>query len=263
VENLPALVGQRDFTAPLQQLGTTFIQNLVGFMTGLATLLFDLVIVLILSFYLTLDGNRISAGVLRLVPPEHREAFHYFTESTERSFGGFLRGQLLQAVIYASGTAVVMWGAGVGYVALATTIAAIAMIIPFVGPFIAIIPPILLAALGGDVGTVVGVTVALLVLQQIVFNVIAPKVMSDAVGIHPLLVFAAILFGSKVAGIAGAIFGVPVAAVLASMVSFLYQRARPTAQVEGPMPEAESTRKRASSLWQWIGTRVLGRRTIQ
>jgi predicted PurR-regulated permease PerM len=269
VENLPALFGQRDFVAPLQQLATTLLQNLLGLLTGLATGLFALVIVLILSFYLTLDGDRISRGIVRLVPENLQDTFHFFINSTERSFGGFLRGQLLQAVIYASGTAIIMMVAGVGYVVLATFIAAIAMVIPFVGPFIAIIPPIFLAALQGPLSTVIGVTVALFVLQQVVFNVIAPKVMSDAVGIHPLLVFAAILIGSKVAGIAGAIFGVPVAAVLAAMAGFLYNRARPDLSTAGapagldPEPGPKEASQPGHGFWHWVGTRVLGRRASQ
>ena len=79
------------------------------------------------------------------------------------------------------------------------------------------VAPIFFASLQGSLSTVIGVTIALLVLQQVVFNVLAPKVMSEAVGIHPLLVFLAILIGSKAAGVAGAIFGVPVAAVIAAV----------------------------------------------
>lgn len=265
VENLPALFGERDFAAPLQQLATGFLQNLLGLMTGLATSLFNLIIVLILSFYITLDGERIAAGIIHKVPERYEATIRFLMQSIERSFGGFLRGQLFQAVFYAAGTALIMWVAGVGYIVLATTIAAIAMIIPFVGPFIAIAPPILLAALQGDATLVVGVALALLALQQILFNVIAPKVMSEAVGIHPLLVFAAILVGSKVAGIAGAIFGVPVVAVLAAMAGFLYQQFRPEADPGEPAEQAEETVAEEPctgrrGLWRWICVHVLGRR---
>jgi hypothetical protein len=62
------------------------------------------------------------------------------------------------------------------------------------------------------------------VLQFVVINVLAPKIMSQSVGIHPLLVFAAVLVGAKLAGGWGAIFGVPLAAMLYLMARAFYQR---------------------------------------
>ena len=228
-ENLPAVLAQPDFISPLQQVVTSLLQNALGLAAGIATALFGLVVVFIVSFYLALDGDRIAANVTRLVPADYQDSTRFLFESIDRSFGGFLRGQLIQSAVYAAGTAIVMWVAGLGYIVLATTIAAIAMVIPFVGPLIAIIPPIALAAIHAPLSTVVGVFLALLVLQQIVFNVLAPKVMSQAVGIHPLLVLLAIFIGGKAAGIAGAILGVPVAAVVAAMAGFFYQRTHPVA----------------------------------
>ena len=61
---------------------------------------------------------------------------------------------------------------------------------------------------------------ALLALQQVIFNVLAPRILSRQVGIHPLLVFFAVLTGARVAGVWGAIFGVPIVAVLVTMISF-------------------------------------------
>jgi len=226
---------QRDIVAQLQQVATTVLQSAIVWLTGFASALFALIFILIMSFYLTLDGDRIAEAVLQIVPDEHQEGVYFLIESIDRSFGGFLRGQGLQAVIYATGTALTMGAFGVPYIVLGTTIAALAMIVPFVGPFIAIAPPIIFASLGGSLSTVVGVTIVLLLLQQVVFNVVAPKLMSNAVGIHPLLVFLAILLGSKVAGVAGAILGVPVVAVIAAMVGFFYERNRPTVATVTPV----------------------------
>jgi predicted PurR-regulated permease PerM len=62
--------------------------------------------------------------------------------------------------------------------------------------------------------------VALLALQQVIFNVLAPRILSHQVGLHPLLVFFAVLTGARVAGVWGAVFGVPVVAVFTTMLSF-------------------------------------------
>jgi hypothetical protein len=70
------------------------------------------------------------------------------------------------------------------------------------------------------------------VIQAVVLNVVAPRVMSSTIGVHPLLVFVGLLGGGKIAGIWGALFGVPVVAVIAAMASFyratLEQRRAPT-----------------------------------
>jgi predicted PurR-regulated permease PerM len=112
------------------------------------------------------------------------------------------------------------------------------MVIPFVGSVAAIIPPMILALMTGDWLKVILVFIGLMALQQLVFNVIAPKVMSDSVGMHPLLVFAALLLGTKEAGIWGAIFGVPIVGVMWSMfVQFNRERKRFTREL--PLITAE------------------------
>ncbi|MHB9090448.1 MAG: AI-2E family transporter [Chloroflexota bacterium] len=234
VENLPSVFNQRDILTQLQQIATTLLQSAIVWLTGIASALFGLIFVLIMSFYLALDGDRIAESVLQLVPDDYKEGVYFLIESVDRSFGGFLRGQGLQAVISATGTALTMGAFGVPYIVLGTTIAALAMIVPFVGPFLAIAPPVIFAGLDGSLSKVVGVTIVLLILQQVVFNVVAPKLMSQAVGIHPLLVFLALLVGSKVAGVAGAILGVPVVAVIAAMAGFFYQRNRPATETVTP-----------------------------
>jgi predicted PurR-regulated permease PerM len=57
-------------------------------------------------------------------------------------------------------------------------------------------------------------------LQLALINVVSPRIMSRSVGMHPLLVFVAVLVGAKLAGLWGAVFGVPIAAVLVAMTSF-------------------------------------------
>jgi predicted PurR-regulated permease PerM len=61
---------------------------------------------------------------------------------------------------------------------------------------------------------------ALLALQQVIFNVLGPRILSQQVGLHPLVVFFAVLTGARVAGVWGAIFGVPIVAVVITMISF-------------------------------------------
>lgn len=205
-------------------LGGVLAQNALGIATGVANLAFNLLIILILSFYLMLDGPDISRKLLSLIPVRWQDEAAFFMSSVTRTFGAFIRGQLLQALIYGSGTALIMSFAGLSYVAIASAFSGLVMIIPFVGPFLAILPPAILAAIQAP-GAFPWVFIALLVLQQVVINVIAPKFMSESLGMHPLLVFLAMLVGVKVAGFWGALFGVPVMGVLYALAVFFYRRA--------------------------------------
>jgi predicted PurR-regulated permease PerM len=205
-----------------KSIGGMVAQNALGIAAGVASGVVNTLIILILSFYFMLDGPRIERQLLDIVPGRYQGEAAFFTESITRTFGGFIRGQLIQALIYGAGTAVVMTLAGLQFVAAVSSFSGLAMIIPFIGPFIAIVPPVALAAMQSP-GSLAGVLVSLFILQQLVTGVIAPKIMSQTVGMHPLLVLFATLVGVKVAGIWGALFGVPIVGVIYATMVYLYQ----------------------------------------
>jgi len=120
-------------------------------------------------------------------------------------------------------TFVVLTAFHVGYAAAAAVLAGVGMLIPFLGPLLAIIPPLLIAAFWvTSVGQFVWIFLILWVTQQLLVNVLAPRLLGDVVGMHPLLVLFALFAGATVAGIWGALFGVPVAAVGFLMVRDFY-----------------------------------------
>jgi predicted PurR-regulated permease PerM len=211
----------------LTQLGSGLVANTVAIASGIASGVFSFTIILILSFYIVLDGDRFLGELIASIPEQYREDSQRFVISIDRSFGGFLRGTAIQAAILGLGTAAIMGIAGLPYILLASIFAALVMVIPFVGPLLALVLPALIA-LFSNVATsdLLVLLVALVILQLLVMNIVAPKVMSQNIGIHPLLVFLALLVGIKEAGVAGAIFGVPVAAVIYASARILLHRWR-------------------------------------
>jgi predicted PurR-regulated permease PerM len=147
-----------------------------------------------------------------------------------RKFGGYLRGQLILAVCYGVLTFVITWVFGLTYGAFIAVFAAVMMLVPFVGTYAAIIPPIIGFILlhipdpSFPFGSF-GLLLLLLILsQQLVINVLSPRVMGSALGMHPILVVLGLLLGVKVAGLWGAIFGVPVFGVLTETADLVYRR---------------------------------------
>jgi predicted PurR-regulated permease PerM len=164
---------------------------------------------------MVIDRDPIMAFLFRLVPPAYAEEARLLQTSVARSFGGFLRGQALMGIVYFLVAFVTSVGLGLDLVALTSTTAGVLMAIPFFGPFVAWAPPVLVAfVMKPDV-----LLPTLLLMGagwMIVMNVLQPRIMQGAVGIHPIVVLGSVLVGSRIAGIPGAIFGIPIAAVVSA-----------------------------------------------
>ncbi len=207
----------------LQAYTATIIQNALGIFAGLLNLLANVFLVLIIGFIMTMDGPRLRKAVMRWVPQNFLQEARFLTASVNRTFGGFLRGQLLQAFLVTIGTAVVMTFFGLNYVLVASLFAGLFMLIPLIGPFLALLPP-LFVALFQTPAVILWIVLILFGYQFVIVNVLMPRVLSDALGLHPLLVFAAILVGVRMGGFWGAFFGIPVAGVIWAMILFFFEQ---------------------------------------
>jgi predicted PurR-regulated permease PerM len=175
----------------------------------------NLLIVLILSLYMVVDSEAILSFLFRVVPPAYKEEARLLESSVARSFGGFLRGQAILGVVYAAVAAVTSALLGLPYLAVTTAVAGGLMAIPFFGPFLAWAPPVVVALLALPDATVPSL-VLMGVGWLLVMNILQPRLMQEAVGIHPIVVLGSVLIGSKIAGVTGAIFGIPIAAVISA-----------------------------------------------
>jgi predicted PurR-regulated permease PerM len=174
---------------------------------------------LILSFYFMVDGARLADSFIMALPVRAQDDARFLVASIHRAFAGFLRGQMIQSLVGGVGTGLIMSALHVDYALLSSVIAALVLLIPFLGPVAAVVLPITIALLTHP-DVALYLFIALLALQQVIFNVLAPRILSRQVGIHPLLVFFSVLTGARVAGVWGAIFGVPIVAVVVTMISF-------------------------------------------
>jgi predicted PurR-regulated permease PerM len=190
----------------------------------------SLLLVLILSLYMVVDRDQISTFLFTLVPKSRQQEARLLESSVSRSFGGFLRGQAIIGIVYAAVALVTSAVLGLQYMAVTTALAGLLMAIPFFGPFIAWAPPVVVAFL-----TQSGDTLPAFILMGIgwllVMNLLQPRLMQETVGIHPIVVLGSVLIGAKVAGIAGAIFGIPIAAVLSAFFFHYLALTRNTAPV--------------------------------
>ena len=191
-----------------------------------------MLIVFILSIYMVVDRDAIMAFLFRLVPPAYAEESRLLQTSVARSFGGFLRGQALMGLVYFAIAMLTSLVLGLELSALTSTTAGLLMAVPFFGPFLAWAPPVIAALVFKP--DVLGPAALLMGLGWlIVMNVLQPRIMQGAVGIHPIVVLGSVLVGSRIAGVPGAIFGIPIAAVVSAFFFHFLHRTSGDRSVAG------------------------------
>lgn len=214
----------------LQALATPLLQNTVLIFTSVLALLGNALLVILLSFFFALDGPRFNTMLFGIVPERLHQETRMFLFTTDRAFGGFLRGQILQAAAIGVGTWLIMSVLGVQASVLSGFFAGLFMLIPLVGPVISLLPP-LLATLLTNPGNVLYVMIPILVLQIVVVNVIMPRIMGNALGLHPLVIIVSLLIGVKLAGFWGAFFAMPLAGIISAFGAFLIRRRQRLAEL--------------------------------
>ncbi len=190
----------------------------------------NLLFVFFLSLYMAVDHDRIVSFLFRIVPPAYTDESRLLEQSVARSFGGFLRGQATMGLLYGIVSMFASAVFGVPYMPVTAASSGILQAIPFFGPFVSWVPPVL-AALLFKPDVAVPVFLIMLVGWFVLMNIVQPRLMSEAVGLHPVAVLGSVMIGSKVAGIPGAIFGIPIAAVIAAFFFYYLGRNRDTASV--------------------------------
>ena len=245
---------QQGWTA-IQNDSAVFISGALSVGTTLGHLLTGLLLALFSLLFILIDGKAIWAWIVRFFPLRSRAAVDGAGIAGWTTLGNFARVQILVASIDAVGI-------GVGAALLGVPMAIPIGILVFLGSFI----PIVGAVATGSVAVIIALifnnwAVALamlgvvLLVQQVEGHVLQPLIMGSAVKVHPLAVVLVVASGALLAGIPGALFAVPVAAVLNAMTSYIAGgtwRSSPPAVV----------RTSGSVLWQTVPQSRPGYRSV-
>ena len=174
--------------------------------------LVGLVTILMLTFYFVVEAEAISGTFVRLFPPRRRRRVNAVVGEIGHKVSSWLGGQLLLSLIIGGTTAAGLGLAGVPFFVVLSVISAIGEMIPVVGPFLAAVPAVLVA-LSVSWKLALFVAIFFLVQQQIENHLLVPKLMERQLGISPVTVIVALLVGSSLLGVVGAILAIPTAAI--------------------------------------------------
>jgi predicted PurR-regulated permease PerM len=192
-------------------------------------ILLSIVLVIVVSIYMLLDMSKLSAAIDRRFPPK-RGSPPLMTQ-LESALAGYVKGQLLLSLIIGTSAGAALWLIGaVGLVPGVDRYAfffglwvAFTELIPFLGPWLGAIPP-LLYGLAVHPFSAIWVAVLFLAIHQIEGHIVVPKVMGSALRLHPLLVIFGLLAGAEIYGILGVFVVLPMLAVFRALWEFFGER---------------------------------------
>jgi predicted PurR-regulated permease PerM len=197
-------------------------------LTEAAKAIFDLVLVFVLSVYLLVYGERIAALVRRMMPDGDGTPADDYPLLVQKAVSRYVGGQLLFSLIMgtSAGLALFLFGelgifpAGSKYAVAFGAWLGVAELVPYIGPFLGALPPVLVALFTEPI-TAVWVGLLFVGLQQLEGHVVAPLVFGKTLRTNPLLVIFALLLGLQLYGIIGALVALPVLATLRETVLYL------------------------------------------
>jgi predicted PurR-regulated permease PerM len=250
----------------LETLGANVTEGsgeLVSFTRDAVTTIIEgsiaLILIVVLSVYMLLYGERIGAMVRSIVPRGDGTPGDDYPTRVQRAVFGYVRGQVLFSVIMGTSAGLMLWVAGsLGVFPDGKTYALVfgawfgfAELIPYIGPAIGAAPPVLIALFSDNPVDALWLAIMFTILQQIEGHVVAPTVFSQALRINPLLVIFALLIGGRLYGFAGAFLALPLAAVVRESVVYFREHlvlepwSTATAAELGHAPQPSSPRRQA------------------
>jgi predicted PurR-regulated permease PerM len=184
-----------------------------GYVSQLTVNLFKIGMVLLLSFFWTLDGPRITRSWLLLVSQDRRESARSLIAAIETKVGAYVAGQGVLCLVIGIMAMVAYLIIGLPYALVLALIAGIMEAVPIIGPVLGAVPAALVA-LSIAPNKLIWVIVATIVIQQLENNLLVPRVMRRAVGVNPFVSLLALFAFSSLLGVPGALMAVPAAAII-------------------------------------------------
>jgi predicted PurR-regulated permease PerM len=193
-----------------------------------ASAIFDLVLIFVLSVYMLIYGERIGRLVRRAMPAGDGTPADDYPTLTQHAVSRYVGGQLLFSLVMGASTGIALYVFGLlgifpdgGKYAVAFALFyGVMELIPYIGPILGAVPPVLVALLTNPISAV-WVVLLFIGLQQLEGHVVAPQIFGHTLRINPLLVIFALLLGLQLHGVVGALIALPILAILRETFVYL------------------------------------------
>jgi predicted PurR-regulated permease PerM len=199
----------------LQKQLTTILELGGAIAQGVFANFLDLIFVLVVAFFMLLDGERLWQYLVKLFPDSIESELRV---SIKNNFLGFFRGRLILSIFFAISTFFVYLILQTPYPLVLAAIGGFFDLIPGIGATIGVIL-VALILLSQSIWLSLQVLVYCILLQQVEENILMPRVMQDSVNLNPVIVFFALLVGVRIAGLLGLFLAIPITGVLVSLLN--------------------------------------------
>lgn len=205
-----------------------------------------LIVVLLLAYYWTLEGESLLQRLLWRIPQNRRKDIRTFVDEVQVRIGGYVRGQTLLCFIIGVSSAVAFWIIGVPNAFTLGLIMGIFEALPVIGPILGAVPSLLLTVSTAPEKTL-WVIIALATIQQLENSLLVPRIMDESVGVNAIVSILAISAFGLLFGILGAILAIPLAAILQILLNRILFQDPPELAAE-PALSIQESRDRFSVL---------------
>ncbi len=213
---------QDDIMAFLKEHSTTIASEAIWFASSAVSLATNGLLMVFILFFFLKDGRQMWTVALRSMPKRWRNRVNEAAIRGWITLGFYVRTQTKVAAIDAAGIGIGAFALGVPMAFPITVLVFLCAFVPIVGAFVSGAVAILLALVNNGVTAAIIMFIIVLTVQQLEGNVLQPWLMSQAVSLHPVVVVLAVMIGGSVAGIAGAVFSVPLLAFLNVTTLYLH-----------------------------------------
>ena len=220
-----------ELVSSVQRYFAYILEHTAGFVISLGGNIFSFVLATALSVYLIKDAEYFADlwHIIFGLVFGHSAAGAKTTEIlgiVDDTFKKYIRGQFLEAAIVGVLSAVVLYLIGIDYAIMIGVISGVCNMIPYIGPIAGTVLAVIMALLSGQPVLALWATAGMILVQQIDNNLLAPKIVGDSVGLHPVFTMLAIVIGGNMGGLIGMLTAVPVAASVKILLSRWYEAHR-------------------------------------
>ncbi|KAF1305406.1 AI-2E family transporter [Enterococcus saccharolyticus] len=173
-------------------------------------------------FYMLKDGDKIVPNIEKVIPERRREQVKELLNQMNKTLSNYISGQAIECVFVATFTFLGYWILGVDYAFLFGMIAGVTNLIPYLGPYLGLLPAVFVTIFNDPIKALL-CCVVVLVVQQLDGNIIYPNVIGKSLAIHPLTIIIVLLVAGNIAGLLGIFLGVPFYAICRTLVLFVVQ----------------------------------------
>ncbi len=211
-----------DFTNNLQQHIESVINYLFGFIGQIISVVTALALVPFFLFFMLKDGDKLVPFITQIFSKKKADNLRSLLHKVDEVLTSFIQGQLIVSFVLGLLLYIGYLIIGLKYALTLGIFGMVMNVVPFIGPFIAVTPALIVGAFQ-DPMMIIWVSLITLIAQQLESNFISPNVMGRALEMHPLTIITVILAAGSIAGFIGILFAVPFYAVIKTIIIHFYQ----------------------------------------